>query len=361
MSIPTISVIMATYNHAPFVAQAIESVLNQVGVDFEFLISDDGSQDETRNVVASISDPRIRFYPNEVNRGACVVTNELIERASGEFIALLNSDDYWSGPDKLACQLQIMRDNPKLGACFGRARFVDRDGKAILKSSIPFGTVFDQDNRSQGAWLRRFFDLGNCICHPTMLIRKSCYEELGMYSNRLRQLPDFDMWIRLVKHYPIHIADRELINFRLLPGENAASQTPVNSIRTMNEHYMIADGYFDDVSREVFLDGFADFVKFRGVLTDVHVDIEKALLYFDDNQWLGRAYKLVGILAVRKLLENPVHRGVMERDYGIGDHWFQQKMGEYDIIRSNIVAEILDKKQGIKSLMLRMFSNFISR
>lgn len=93
----------------------------------------------------------------------------------------------------------------------------------------------------------------------------------------------------------------------------------------------------------------------------MHVDIEKALLYFDDNQWLGRAYKLVGILAVRKLLENPVHRGVMERDYGIGDHWFQQKMGEYDIIRSNIVAEILDKKQGIKSLMLRMFSNFISR
>ena len=181
-----------------------------------------------------------------------------------------------------------------------------------------------------------------------------------MYSNRLRQLPDLDMWIRLVKHYPVHITERELINFRILPGENAASQTPANSIRTMNEHYIIADGYFDDVSREVFLDGFADLVKFRGVLTDVHVDIEKALLYFDHNQWLGRAYKLVGILAVRKLLESALHRDVMARDYEIGDRWFHQKMGEFDIIRSNIVAEISHKKHGIKSLMLRAFSKCFS-
>ena len=355
MSIPTISVIMATYNHAPFVAQAIESVLNQVGVDFEFLISDDGSQDETRNVVASISDPRIRFYPNEVNRGACVVTNELIERASGEFIALLNSDDYWSGPDKLAYQLQIMRENPKLGACFGRARFVDRDGKAILKSSIPFGTVFDQDNRSQGAWLRRFFDLGNCICHPTMLIRKSCYEELGMYSNRLRQLPDFDMWIRLVKHYPIHIADRELINFRLLPGENAASQTPVNSIRTMNEHFLIAERFFVGLGLELFMEAFGDLIKYRGEVSETHFEIEKALLYFHPNQWLGRAYKMIGILAMNRLLESDACQQVMARDYGIDDRWFHDELGELDVLRPKLIATAADWKYKLKSVVLKFF------
>lgn len=211
MKPPTVSVIMATYNHADFVIQAIESVLAQQGVDFEFLIADDGSADRTREVVASIKDARIRFFPSEKNRGACVVTNELIERASGEFIALINSDDYWTVPDKLAYQVQIMRENPKVGACFGRARFVDKDGRDIDKASLPFGTVFDQENRSQGQWLRRFFDLGNCICHPTLLIRKSCYEALGMYNNRLRQLPDFDMWIRLLKRYDIFISDKELV------------------------------------------------------------------------------------------------------------------------------------------------------
>ena len=85
MNAPTVSVIMATYNHADFVAQSIQSVLLQRNVDFEFLIADDGSVDRTREVVASIHDKRIRFFPNEVNRGACVVTNELIGRASGEF------------------------------------------------------------------------------------------------------------------------------------------------------------------------------------------------------------------------------------------------------------------------------------
>lgn len=353
MSNPTISVIMATYNHAPFVAQAIDSVLKQVGVDFEFLIADDGSQDNTREVVASIQDPRIRFYPNEVNRGACVVTNELIERASGEFIALINSDDYWIGPDKLAYQLQVLRDKLELGACFGRARFVDRAGKEISKSSMPFGTVFDQENRSQGAWLRRFVDLGNCICHPTMLIRRSCYSELGMYSNRLRQLPDFDMWVRLVKRYPIHVSENELINFRVLPGENAASQTPNNSIRTINEHFLIAERFFIDFRLDVFLDAFGDLVKYRGEMTEVHFEIEKSLLYFYPNQWLGRAYKMIGILAINRLLESDLHREVMARDYGIDDRWFHREMGELDVLRPKIIAAAADRKHKLKSFALR--------
>lgn len=142
MKKPTVSVIMATYNHADFVKQAIDSVLAQEGVDFEFLIADDGSADQTREVVASIKDKRIQFFPNEINRGACVVTNELIKRTCGEFIALINSDDYWTTPDKLAYQVQVLRENPNVGACFGRARFVDKDGRGIDKSTLPFGSVF---------------------------------------------------------------------------------------------------------------------------------------------------------------------------------------------------------------------------
>ena len=177
----------------------------------------------------------------------CVVTNELITRSSGEFVALINSDDYWTSNDKLSYQLQIMRDKPNIGACFGRARFVDKDGNAINKSTIPGGYVFEQNNRSRGAWLRHFFDHGNCICHPTILIRKSCYDTLGGYDNRLRQLPDFDMWVRLLKRYDIHISDKELIAFRHLPGENASSATPSNLRRILNESYFILAGFFDDI------------------------------------------------------------------------------------------------------------------
>ena len=348
MKLPTISVIMATYNHANFVAQAINSVLNQRGINLEFLIADDGSVDRTREVVASIHDERIHFFPNRINRGACVVTNELIQRASGEFIALINSDDYWIGPDKLAGQLQVMRDNPSIGACFGRARFVDKDGRAIEKSTVPFGTVFDQENRSQGAWLRHFFDLGNCICHPTMLIRRSCYDEIGMYSNRLRQLPDFDMWIRLVKRHPIYISKLELINFRILPGENASSQTETNFIRTINEHYLIADTFFDDVDASHLIDGFGDVLKYQDISSDAHLDIEKTMLFFVHNQIFRKPYQIIGLLKLSRLLNSPAHHEILVKDYGIDDQWFQKKTGGINFLQP--ASPITDLKQALKEI-----------
>ena len=338
MIMPKVSVIMATYNHAAFVAQAIDSVLSQRDVDFEFIIADDGSVDRTREVVASIQDKRIRFFPNEVNRGACVVTNELIERSSGEFIALINSDDYWIDGDKLAYQLHIMRDNPAIGACFGRARFVDKDSGGILKSWLPFGTIFDQENRSQGAWLRRFFDWGNCICHPTMMIRASCYKEVGLYNNRLRQLPDFDMWIRLIKRYPIYISERNLINFRIMPGENVSSQTATNSIRTMNEHYLIADTFFDNVEVEHLIDGFGDVLRHKDIPSQDHLDIEKAILFFSSTNELSRPYQILGLLKLNRLLNSPGHHEILSKDYGIDDGWFQLSMGDIDVLRPQAAA-----------------------
>lgn len=354
MSFPTVSVIMATYNHASFVAEAIQSVLEQKNVDFEFLISDDGSIDCTREVVNSIKDDRITFFPNEVNRGACIVTNELIERASGEFVALINSDDYWCDNNKLALQVKYLREHPRVGACFGKARFVDKEGRPMDKTSIPFGNVFEQTNRSQGAWLRRFFELSNCICHPTMLIRKACYDELGFYSNRLRQLPDFDMWIRLVKHYQIHIFDKELIDFRLMPGENASSQTVVNSIRTINEHYLIADSFFDGVGAELLTDGFGDLLKIKDISSSIHLDIEKALLYLVPNQWLGKPYQMIGILKLNALLNSPEHRRIMLEKYGLDDRWFQNQLGEIDVLRPKIVAVMSQQKSRMKDLLQRI-------
>ncbi len=359
MKSPTISVVMATYNHADFVTKAIESVLNQSGVDFELLIADDGSVDRTREVVASFRDERIRFFPNEANRGACAVTNDLIQRASGEFIALINSDDYWADDDKLAYQLQVMRDNPTVGACFGRARFVDAKGHAIDKSSLPFGSVFDQKNRSQGAWLRHFFDLGNCICHPTMLIRKSCYDELGMYSNRLRQLPDFDMWIRLVKRYPIYISERELINFRILPGENASSQTVTNSIRSINEHYLIAETFFDNVDAKCLIDGFGDILQHKDIPDDDHLAIEKAMLFFSHNEWLGKPYQMIGLLKLNWLLNSPVHHQILLDAFGVDDRWFQKMMCDVDVLRPKLVATMGHQKFRLVNAIKRLSPSFL--
>jgi glycosyltransferase involved in cell wall biosynthesis len=334
MNSPAISVIMPTYNHADFVAEAIDSVFSQQGCDFEFLIADDGSSDRTREIVASIHDKRMRFFSNEINRGACFVTNELIQRATGEFVALINSDDYWVDDYKLAYQLQLMRENPALGACFGRARFVGNDGSGIDKALVPQGHVFDQKNRSRGTWLRHFFDRGNCICHPTMLIRKSCYESLGMYDNRLRQLPDFDMWVRLLKRYDIHVSDREMIAFRHLPGESASSPTTDNLRRLLNESYFILQRFFDGVARDVFIDGFGDLLVESNPPDNIHIEIEQSLLYLAKNRWASHIYNLIGLEKLHFMLSSNEHRRILVGRYGIDDrnlHAISAGVGAFDL------------------------------
>jgi glycosyltransferase involved in cell wall biosynthesis len=358
MNPPTISVIMAAYNHAPFVEQAITSVLEQEGVDFEFLITDDGSTDQTRAAITSINDERIKFFPNEINRGACVVTNELIERANGEFVAVINSDDYWSAKDKLAYQVKILRDNPTIGACFGRARYVDRNGQLIHKSLLPSGTIFDQENRSQGQWLRKFFYFGNCICHPTILIRKSCYKEIGMYSNRLRQLPDYDMWIRLVKSYQIFISDRELVNFRILPGENTSSSTTENSVRLLNEHFIIAENFLDNVTRTQLIDGFSDKLLVQDIPSEEHLYIEKTMLYLSENKRIGKAHRMIGLLKMSKLLNEPRYHNLMINSYGIDDRWFHNKMGEIDTLQPRALEEIKGRTRLIRTMIKRFIRLF---
>lgn len=333
MSSPKVSVIMPTYNHAPFVSEAIESVLAQQEVDFELLISDDGSQDNTVAVARTHHDPRIRIMANPVNRGACVVVNELIASSRGEYIALLNSDDAWATPTKLADQVRLLDDNPGIGASFGRATFMDRDGQPMNKQDVAFGQVFDQGNRSQAEWIRRFFEHGNCLCHPTMLIRKRCYEELGGYNNRLRQLPDFDMWVRLVKRFQIHISEDEWVKFRVLPGENASSPTIANSVRTMNEHLLIADTQLEDTPTELLAEAFADWLPALDHIDDVTADIIKVwpLIKMRTNP-LRHAYMVTALPKLRRLLDSDAHRTVLKKTFGMDDRAFHHLLTQEDCL-----------------------------
>jgi len=336
MTGPTVSVIMSTYNHAPFVAEAMRSVLNQ-DVDMEFLIADDGSTDGTADAVSGIRDSRIQFIAHPVNRGAGVVARELIERARGKFVALMNSDDVWK-PGKLAYQTEFLMGHPEYAATFGRATFIDAAGAGVPKSDLSFGTIFDQDNRTRGQWLRYFFTKGNCICHPTILIRREVYKNFGVYDNRLRQLPDYEMWVRLAKHLELHVSDRALIDFRVLPGESASSETPRNNVRTINEYMIVAERFFDGMDCKTLIDGFGDLLRIPTVPSPVHLDIEKVFLMFTPAPWLDHMYKIVGISQMYRLMESKLHRDVLLADYGFGDHQFHALSASADAFRP-ILAE----------------------
>ncbi|MBW4475837.1 MAG: glycosyltransferase [Tolypothrix brevis GSE-NOS-MK-07-07A] len=249
---PKVSVIIPSYNHEKFVAEAIQSVLNQTYQDFEIVITDDGSADNTVNIIKQFTDPRIRLFCFAKNRGAAVAANNCLKESKGEYIAMLSSDDVFV-PDKLAKQVSFLEEHPEVSAVFSYAQIIDENGNDFAQENHFYKQIFIQPNRNRFEWLNHFFYKGNCLCHPSALIKKKCYEDVGKYDERFAQLPDFDFWIRLCMKYEIYIMPEELIKFRIRDNEaNASGNRPEARIRHQLEYKQILNNYFSSEIRNDF-------------------------------------------------------------------------------------------------------------
>lgn len=225
-----ITVAMASYNHADFIRESIESVLSQKNCDFELIIVDDGSQDATADIVRTYQDARITFIPLSENQGACVALRKAIEAGQGEYVAILNSDDAFL-PGKLEKQAALLDTDSKIDAVFGLPQFINQKGDVLQPHQHFYRDLFRQKNRTRHEWLNHFFYKSNALCHPTVMLRRTCYENLGYYDPRMAQLPDFDFWVRLALKYNIHVLEEELIRFRILNHEANASAPTIENIR----------------------------------------------------------------------------------------------------------------------------------
>lgn len=244
---PLVSVVVASYNHAPFVAEALQSVLEQDIDSLEILVTDDGSSDGTAAAVAAFAaahpSRRIELNVFAQNRGACIAMNDAIARARGRYIAVLNSDDRFL-PGKLRRQLDFLAAHPAVGAVFGRPCFIDEQGRPFEDPAHKDHAVFNAGNRSRHAWLRHFFDHGNALCHPTALIRRAVYRRVGLYDARLAQVPDLDMWVRLCMRFDIHVMPEALTAFRIRARQqNASAARPEVVVRDAWERAVILRHY----------------------------------------------------------------------------------------------------------------------
>ncbi|MGA2777765.1 MAG: glycosyltransferase [Steroidobacteraceae bacterium] len=209
---PRVSVVMTSFNHEKFVGRTIESVLGQTMQDFEFCITDDGSSDGTCEVIRSFKDPRINFVELETNRGACYSMNQSIRRSRGRFIAIINSDDVFDAA-KLQRQLDILERDTSIGAVFTHVSFIDENGATLDQDKLHLGN-FNQLDYHRNDWLARLYINGNCLCHPSAMVRRECYLIEGLYDERFRQLPDYLMWIRILKRWNIRVIPERLVGFR---------------------------------------------------------------------------------------------------------------------------------------------------
>jgi len=275
VSRPKVSVIMPAYEHAAFVGAAMDSVFSQTFRDIELVVGDDGSTDGTRNVIhqrAGRAPVPVKVIDAGIHRGASVLMNELWNAASGEYVAVLNSDDAFH-PEKLERQLAFMEENPRLTASFTWAEIVDEAGNPLNASSYP-GNLFDQPNRSRAQWLRKLFFEGNCLCHPTLLARRKNFRY--RLDPRLCKLPDYELWTRiLAAGEEIAVLPERLTRFRVFRHQGSASgKTPATLTIIEHELPLVLDNY-TTLSEEDCLAVFGEtgsapyrkFVAYRAALT----------------------------------------------------------------------------------------------
>ena len=252
---PTVSVLIKAYNHAPYIRQTIQSVLDQSFQDFEIVVTDDGSTDDTLAIVRSFSDPRIRVEALPANRGISTAMNATIARARGRYLAILNSDD-WALPGRLRKQVAFLDANPDVSLVFALPRAVDEAGLPTAAFN-DFGLPFTFPDFTRRTWLRQLFFHGNCLCAPTAMIRRDAYEAVGDYDPRLTNVQDLDMWIRmLMAGHNIHVLPEPLTAFRIRDNHaNTSAPNPATRLRSIYESVKVLERFTDfteELFREVF-------------------------------------------------------------------------------------------------------------
>nr|WP_246733235.1 glycosyltransferase [Methylobacterium sp. BTF04] len=252
---PMVSVLVKTYNHAAYVRQTIESVLDQSFQDFEIVVTDDGSTDGTLSILKTFVDPRIKLEAHPRNLGISTAMNTTIARASGRYLAILNSDD-WALPGRLRRQVEFLEANPQVSLVFGQPRTVGEGGLPTPPFN-DFTLPLRFPDFSRRTWLRQFFFHGNCLCAPTAMIRREAYDDAGTYDPRLTNLQDLDMWIRmLIAGHNISMLSEPLSAFRIrADNANASAPSEENRLRSnfeaskVLEHFAVID---EPLYREVF-------------------------------------------------------------------------------------------------------------
>jgi glycosyltransferase involved in cell wall biosynthesis len=200
---PAVSVVIPSYNYARYLPAAIESVLAQTFRDFEIIVVDDGSTDDTPQAVRAF-DGVIR-YIRQTNQGVSRARNLGISQSRGHYVAFLDADDEWL-PEKLEWQIAALRDAPTSQACFVTSLVVDESGKIIVEQRARQPVEHSEE-------LVRF---GNIVhgSSSSVMCARSLLESVGGFDARLSDCADWDLWIRLVKLTPFLNVDRPLVRIR---------------------------------------------------------------------------------------------------------------------------------------------------
>lgn len=207
---PDVSVVIPVHNGERFIAQAIESALNQEGADVEVIVVDDASSDESPSIIKSYGD-RVTYLPVTKQATGIAATNIGVERASSDLVCVLHHDDYLL-PGKLARHVALMRAHPEIGFSYSAQHFVDESGRELgtLHSPVASGDYVLPGGRELTS-----LALHNYISFCNAVVRKSALAKVGFFPSSLQIVGEWLTWIRLAKEHYVGYVSEPLVCYRL--------------------------------------------------------------------------------------------------------------------------------------------------
>ena len=262
-ALPTISVVMPTFNGENYIEEAINSILGQTFTDFELIIVNDGSMDDTEKIICSYKSEKIRYYSNDKNLGICASYNKLIDLSRGEFIAIAEHDDV-SHPQRLERQLCYMRRNPQVGVVSARLRPFSGHTPSANVCKVHKSIV---ERRSPERVRRKLFS-GTMVAHSVTIFRKNIFIEQGIrYDENLTHAFDVDLFLRISLVTDVIALKDQLLLYRRHENNTSANKK-MNSI-CMKKVFtnFIKNNFGDD-----FSDVFDDYYRVKDVENFILLD-----------------------------------------------------------------------------------------
>lgn len=307
-----ISIVMVNYNKELYLKDAINSVLEQTYKNWELIIIDDGSTDSSKEIIQHYNDPRIHPFFLSENNHICKATNLGLSKATGKYIARLDSDDIWI-KDKLEKQLIFFQKNPTYKICFTKLDLINENNEIINEKNTSLYNLYNTRQTDRYDWLRFFFYYGNSLIQSSMIYESELLKEVGMFRLSYVQSHDLDFFIRLAKRYEFGFIEEPLLLYRRTHDQNSASHDFLN-IRFFNEHMLIRKHFFDEMSDPLFIKTFGQNFINPSASTPEALEIEKAFLLLNcvNNTTFN---PILGLTALDELLEQKTYETILKDDY----------------------------------------------
>ena len=226
----TVDIIIPTYNREDLVPRAISSALNQTHEYLNVIVVDDGSEDQTKDIVTSIEDKRLTFIEHQNNKGVSAARNTGISKATGDYFAFLDSDDEWA-PDKLEKQLKHLANHSHgtVGVYCDVKKYRKGLAKKIGEYILPqrTGVKGNEELIEEILAMRSAFHPGS-----TLLVKSDAVEKIGGFDETLHFHEDLDFLLRLLDHGRIEFVDEKLVTL------HETAYSPAENIKNSKEEFI---------------------------------------------------------------------------------------------------------------------------